>query len=355
MSVADQPLTAAAKATADDGFARFEEQRNSPVRRMQRALHRHPTIVPFVVLALGVIAFSAIVGARFLQPFNLSLILQQVTIVGIIGVAQTLVILTAGVDLSVGAIMILVTVVTGHFAVTTGMPVVLAVLIGVAIGMACGAINGALVTLFRLPPFIVTLGTWSVFGAIFLWYSASQTIRSQEVAAAAPFLQLTGMAWTVYGARFTLGTLVTIVTAAVMWYVLNRTAFGRHVYATGDDAEAARLAGIDTRRVVLAVYTIAGLICALGAWVLIGRIGAISPTSGGSANLDSITATVIGGTSLFGGRGSIVGTLVGALIVGVFRNGLALAGLDALWQEFAVGLLIIVAVALDQWIRRVSA
>ena len=102
-------------------------------------------------------------------------------------------------------------------------------------------------------------------------------------------------------------------------------------------------------------YTLAGLICSLGAWVLIGRIGAISPTSGGSANLDSITATVIGGTSLFGGRGSIVGTLVGALIVGVFRNGLALAGLDALWQEFAVGLLIIVAVALDQWIRRVSA
>ena len=356
MSVADQPLAAAVTPSADEAnFARFEEQQHTPLRRIQRMLHRHPTIVPFVVLALGVIAFSAIVGSKFLQPFNLSLILQQVTIVGIIGVAQTLVILTAGVDLSVGAIMILVTVVAGHFAVTSGVPVILAVLIGLAIGMACGFINGALVTFWRLPPFIVTLGTWSVFGAIFLWYSASQTIRSQEVAAAAPFLQLTGTAWTVYGARFTLGSLVTVLTAAAMWYVLNRTAFGRHVYATGDDAEAARLSGIDTRKVVLAVYTIAGLICALGAWVLIGRIGAISPTSGSSANLDSITATVIGGTSLFGGRGSIVGTLVGALIVGVFRNGLALAGLDALWQEFAVGLLIIVAVALDQWIRRVSA
>ena len=356
MSVAIEPLVGGATTSTEEAnFARFEEQQHTPLRRIQRTLHRHPTIVPFVVLALGILAFSAIVGGKFLAPFNLSLILQQVTIVGIIGVAQTLVILTAGVDLSVGAIMILVTVVAGHAAVASGLPVVLAVLIGLAIGMACGFINGALVTFWRLPPFIVTLGTWSVFGAIFLWYSASQTIRSQEVAAAAPFLQLTGTAWTVYGARFTLGTLVTILTAAGMWYVLNRTAFGRHVYATGDDAEAARLAGIDTRRVVLAVYTIAGLICALGAWVLIGRIGAISPTSGGSANLDSITATVIGGTSLFGGRGSIVGTLVGALIVGVFRNGLALAGLDALWQEFAVGLLIIVAVALDQWIRRVSA
>ena len=349
-------MRAATKPSTDEaGFAHFEELQHSPLRRLQRALHRHPTIVPFVVLAFGVIAFSAVVGGRFLAPFNLSLILQQVTIVGIIGIAQTLVILTAGVDLSVGAIMILVTVVTGHLAVTSGVPTPLAALVGLVIGTACGAINGMLVTVFRLPPFIVTLGTWSVYGAIFLWYSASQTIRSQDVAAAAPFLQITGTAWTFAGARFTLGTIVTIATAAIVWYVLNRTAFGRHVYATGDDAEAARLAGIDTRRTVLAVYSLAGFICALGAWVLIGRIGAISPTSGGSTNLDSITATVIGGTSLFGGRGSIVGTLVGALIVGVFRNGLALAGLDALWQEFAVGLLIIVAVALDQWIRRVSA
>ena len=356
MSVAGEPLVAGAIAAAEDSnFARFEEGQNTPIRRVQRTLHRHPTIVPFVVLALGVLTFSMIVGARFLAPFNLSLILQQVTIVGMIGIAQTLVILTAGVDLSVGAIMILVTVVVGHLAVASGLPTAVAVVIGIAVGMGCGAVNGALVTFVRLPPFIVTLGTWSVYGAIFLWYSGSQTIRSQEVLAQAPFLQLTGTVWSVLGARFTLGTLVTMITAATVWYLLNRTAFGRHVYATGDDQEAARLAGIDTRRTVLAVYTLAGLICALGAWVLIGRIGAISPTSGGTANLDSITATVIGGTSLFGGRGSIVGTLVGAVIVGVFRNGLALAGLDALWQEFAVGLLIIVAVALDQWIRRVSA
>ena len=355
MSAVGEPLGVATNTADDAGFAQFEEQRHTPLRRVQRALHRHPTVVPFVVLLLGVAAFSAIVGSRFLAPFNLSLILQQVTLVAMIGIAQTLVILTAGVDLSVGAIMILVTVITGHFAVQFGMPTLPAVLIGLAIGMGCGAINGALVTLVRLPPFIVTLGTWSIYGAIFLWYSGSQTIRAQDVTAAAPFLQLTGTAWSVYGARFTLGTGVTILTAVAMWYVLNRTAFGRHVYATGDDAEAARLAGINTRGVILAIYTLAGLICVLAAWVLIGRVGAISPNSGGTANLDSITATVIGGTSLFGGRGSIVGTLVGALIVGVFRNGLALAGLDALWQEFAVGVLIIVAVALDQWIRRVSA
>ena len=142
----------------------------------------------------------------------------------------------------------------------------------------------------------------------------------------------------------TYGSILMIVLAIVVWYVLNRTAFGRHVYATGDDPDAARLSGINTDRTLIAVYALAGLICAIAAWVLIGRIGGVSPQAGQTANLDSITAVVIGGTSLFGGRGSIVGTLIGALIVGVFRNGLALSGLDVLWQDFAVGVLIIVAV-----------
>jgi fructose transport system permease protein len=143
--------------------------------------------------------------------------------------------------------------------------------------------------------------------------------------------------------------------AAVVWYMLTRTAFGRHIYATGDDPEAARLAGINTGRTLAAVYILAGFICAIGGWALIGRIGAVSPQAGGTSNIDSITAVVIGGTSLFGGRGAIAGTLIGALIVGVFRNGLALGGVEVLWQEFAVGLLIIVAVGIDTWIRKVSA
>src|SRR5450432_3465322 len=132
----------------------------------------------------------------------------------------------------------------------------------------------------------------------------------------------------------------------LIWFVLNRTAFGRHLYAVGDDPDAARLAGIRTGRVLFTVYVVAGVICALGAWALIGRIGSVSPQAGQTANLDSITAVVVGGASLFGGRGSIVG---------VFRNGLALSGVDVLWQEFTVGWLIIIAVALDQWIRKVSA
>jgi fructose transport system permease protein len=348
----------------------FEEEDRSAFRRAQHFLHAYPTTIPFLVLMIGVVLFSSIVGSKFFAPFNLSLVLQQVTIIAILGIAQTLVILTAGIDLSVGVIMILCSVVMGRTCVVYGVPLAIAFPLGLAVGTLCGAVNGLIVTLLRLPPFIVTLGTWSIFGALNIYYSRSETIRQQDIEAVAPFLQFTGTVIKPYdffldtfnltlpwlkGSVLTYGSILMVLLAAFVWYMLNRTAFGRHVYATGDDPNAARLAGINTNRTLIATYAIAGLICAVAAWVLIGRIGGVSPNAGQTANLDSITAVVIGGTSLFGGRGSIVGTLVGALIVGVFRNGLALSGLDVLWQEFTVGVLIIVAVTLDQWIRRVSS
>jgi fructose transport system permease protein len=142
---------------------------------------------------------------------------------------------------------------------------------------------------------------------------------------------------------------------AVLWYLLNRTAWGRHVYAIGDDKDAAELAGIRTDKTLVSVYALTGLVCAIGAWAAIGRVGSVSPQSFYEGNLQAITAVVIGGISLFGGRGSIMGPLIGALIVGVFQSGLRLAGVDVLWQVFAIGWLIIIAVAIDQWIRKVSA
>lgn len=141
---------------------------------------------------------------------------------------------------------------------------------------------------------------------------------------------------------------------AILWVALNKTAWGRHVYAIGDDQEAADLTGIQSRRTLLSVYMIAGFICAVAGWAAIGRVGSVSPQSFYEGNLQSITAVVIGGISLFGGRGSILGALFGALIVGVFQSGLRLIGVDVLWQIFAIGWLIIIAVAIDQWIRRVS-
>ena len=347
---ADHELVADA---AGGSVAAFEVERLSPLERTHRFFHAHPTAAPAIVLLLAVTAFSLIIGDRFLTPFNLSLILQQVTIIGILGIAQTLIILTAGIDLSVGAVMVLTSVIMGRMAVEVGLPPVAALSIGLLAGGAAGYINGLLVTLFRLPPFIVTLGTWNIFFSLNLWYSQSETIRSQAIEKSAPLLHWTGHTLELFGAKLTYGSLLMLALFVLIWYALNWTAWGKHVYATGDDPAAARLAGIRTDRVLRSIYIVAGIICAVGAWALIGRIGSVSPQAGMTANLDSITAVVIGGCSLFGGRGSIFGTLIGALVVGVFRNGLALAGIDVLWQEFTVGLLIIVAVGMDQWIRKV--
>jgi len=276
-------------------------------------------------------------------------------VIGILGIAQTIIILTAGIDLSVAAIMVLSSVIMGKFAIVVGIPAPLAIGCGIFAGALCGFVNGLLVTRFRLPPFIVTLGTWNIFFALNLWYSGSQSIRSQDIDDIAPLLKFFGERVSIGGAQFTYGSFLLVLMFLLFWFLLNRTAWGRHVHAVGDDKEAAELAGIRVSKVLISVYVVAGVVCAVGAWAAIGRVGSVSPQSFYEANLEAITAVVIGGTSLFGGRGSILGTLFGALIVGVFRSGLALAGVDVLWQVFAIGWLIIIAVAIDQWIRNVSS
>jgi fructose transport system permease protein len=318
--------------------------------RVHDLLHTNATLGPLFVLLIAVVVFS-VTTDRFLEPGNLSLIVQQVMVVGTLGIAQTLIILTAGIDLSVGAIMVLSSIVMAKLSADEGVPGLLALLIGFGVGTACGLINGMLVTRLSLPPFIVTLGTLNVFFALNLWYSESATVRGTDMS---DLLLWTGNTVDVGDTRITYGSLLMLGLFAVFAWVLKNTAWGRHVYAVGDDAEAARLAGVRKDRVLLSVYIVAGLVCAVAAWMLIGRIASASPQAGTSANLDSITAVVIGGTSLFGGRGLVIGTLFGALIVGVLRNGLTLAGTDVLWQDFAVGILIITAVAIDQWIRRVK-
>jgi fructose transport system permease protein len=326
-------------------------ERGGFAARLHDILHSNATLGPLLVLVLAVVIFS-ITANRFLQPANLSLIVQQVMVVGTLGIAQTLIILTAGIDLSVGAIMVLSSMVMAKLSADQGVPGLLALLIGFGVGTACGLLNGALITRLKLPPFIVTLGTLNVFFALNLWLSKSETVRGTDMSS---LLLWTGNSIDLNGTKITYGSLMMLGLFIVFAYVLKHTAWGRHVYAVGDDAEAARLAGVRTNRVLLSVYVVAGLICAVAAWMLIGRIASASPQAGGTANLDSITAVVIGGTSLFGGRGLVVGTLFGALIVGVLRNGLTLSGVDVLWQDFAVGVLIIAAVAVDQWIRKVRA
>ncbi len=340
---------------SDTNVAAFNVTHHTMLERVQHVLHNNPTLVPVIVLLLSLIAFGLIAGGKFFSAFNLSLILQQVSIIGILAAAQSLIIITAGIDLSVAAIMVLMSVVMGNLAVFSGVPTVISIVIGLLGGVGAGLMNGWFITRIKLPPFITTLGTWSIFYALLLWLSGAQSIRGQDIDVAAPFLKFFGASFSVGGARITLSALLMIVVFVVLWYMLNKTAWGRHVYAIGDDKEAADLSGIRTDRTLLSVYGLAGFICALAGWASIGRVGSISPQSFYEGNLDSITAVVIGGISLFGGRGSIMGALFGALIVGVFRSGLRLSGVDVLWQVFAIGWLIIIAVAIDQWIRRVSA
>lgn len=339
---------------SDSKVAEFKKS-HTLLERIQHVLHNNPTLVPVIVLLISLLAFGIIAGERFFSAFNLSLIMQQVSIIGILAAAQSMIIITAGIDLSVAAIMVLMSVIMGNLAVTMGVPAPLAILVGFLGGTGAGMMNGLLITKIKLPPFITTLGTWSIFFALNLWLSGAQSIRSQDIDANSPFLKFFGNAINLGGARITFGVILMIVVFVVLWYMLNKTAWGRHVYAIGDDMEAAELAGIRTERTLVSVYMLAGFVCALAGWASIGRVGSISPQSFYEGNLQSITAVVIGGISLFGGRGSIMGALFGALIVGVFQSGLRMAGVDVLWQVFAIGWLIIIAVAIDQWIRRVSA
>ena len=346
------------------GVASFDDEHVGAMRRLQHFFHQNPTSIPAIILVISVLVFGLVTGGRFFGSLNLSLILTQVTLIALLGTAQTLVIVTAGIDLSVGAIMVLSSIVMGKLAVDHGVPVPIAFAAGILTGTACGFFNGILITRLRLPPFIVTLGTWSIFAALVTLVSESATIRKVDLQAEAAFLlQMgdrislgNGPSGTPAGGPFLMyGSILMIVVGIVIWYLLSRTAFGRHVYAIGDDPNAARLAGIQVNSTLIGVYTLAGLLCGIAAWVLIGRVGAVSPLGNQTANLDAITAVVIGGTSLFGGRGSIIGTVLGALIVGVFDSGLALTGVDPLWRQLTTGALIIIAVSIDQWIRRVSA
>jgi fructose transport system permease protein len=343
-----------AAAAASQTVAEFEDHQTGFVHRLQHLLHMNPSLVPLIVLVLSIVIFGILLGSRFFSPFALTLILQQVQIVGILAAAQTLVILTKGIDLSVGAIMVLSSVVMGQFTFRYGMPVELALVCGLLCGAICGFINGWLVARMKLPPFIVTLGMWQIVLAANFLYSKNETIRAQDIEAQAPLLQFFGTKFEIGGAVFTYGVVFMVMLVLVLAYALRHTAWGRHVYAVGDDPEAAELSGVRVSRVLISVYVLSGLICAFAGWALIGRIGSVSPTSGQLGNIESITAVVIGGISLFGGRGSILGAFFGALIVGVFTLGLRLLGADAQWTFLLIGLLIIGAVAVDQWIRKVS-
>jgi fructose transport system permease protein len=304
------------------------------------------TLGPAIALILAS-AFFSFQHERFLTLQNFSLILQQVMVVGTIAIGQTLIILTAGIDLSCGMVMALGSIVMTKVAADYGLNAPMAILCGIAVTALFGLINGLLVTRIKLPPFIVTLGTLNIAFAITQLYSRAQTITQIPDG-----MNLFGETFGFGGARVAYGTVLMLALYLATWLWLRETAPGRHVYAVGNNPEATRLTGIPTNRVLVMVYVLAGVFYGIASMLAVARTGAGDPNAGQTENLDAITAVVLGGTSLFGGRGIILGTLVGALIVGVFRNGLTLMGVSSVYQILVTGILVILAVATDQMSRK---
>ena len=279
----------------------------------------------------------------FATVSNLVNVLEQSAITGTVAIGMTFVILTGGIDLSVGSLVALTGIAFGltFRATTLVLPAVAAAL---ACGAACGAINGALVTAGRLPPFIATLGMMSVARGLALMASDGRPISGfppavRALAGSGPI----GVPTTV---------LVMLALYAVAHVTLRRTVLGRYVYAIGGNETAARLSGVRVARYKIVVYVISGVASAVTTLLLVARLNSAQPIAGTSYELDAIAAVVIGGTSLLGGAGSVLGTLVGALIMSVLRNGLNLLGVSAYAQQLAIGAVIVGAVLLDTTLRR---
>jgi fructose transport system permease protein len=304
------------------------------------------TLGPFIALIVACLFFS-LQSERFLSLQNFSLILQQVMVVGTIAIGQTLIILTAGIDLSCGMIMALGSIVMTKVAADYGLSAPVAIALGISATAALGLANGLLVTKAKLPPFIVTLGMLNIAFAITQLYSGSQTIT--EIPDGMLWL---GNSFRIGETNIVYGVLLMLGLYLLTWLFLRETAPGRHIYAVGNSPEATRLTGISTDKVLLGVYVLAGVFYGIASLLSVARIGAGDPNAGQPENLDAITAVVLGGTSLFGGRGIILGTLVGALIVGVFRNGLTLMGVSSVYQILVTGILVILAVMTDQMSRK---
>jgi fructose transport system permease protein len=287
---------------------------------------------PLLALILVCIFFTLSTD-QFLSGGNFSLIIQQVMVIGTLAIGQTLIILTAGIDLSCGAVMAFGSIVMAKMAVDSNVPPVLAILLGIAACAAFGFINGGLVTSLGLPPFIVTLGTLNIAFALTHIYSKGESFSLGNTAV-------------------TYGSLVCLALFGLAWFVLANTTWGRRIYALGDNPEATRLMGINVRRQLLMVYVVAGVVYGIAALLLIARTNVGDPNAGQQDELVAITAVVLGGTSLFGGRGTVIGTLIGALIIGVLRNGLVLMGVASIYQVLITGILVILAVSVDQLARR---
>lgn len=279
-----------------------------------------------------------ILSPYFLTTSNLLNVAQQSSIIAVISVGMTFVIITAGIDLSVGSVLAFSGVVMAS-VLHAGLPIPIGILVGLGVGFSCGLLNGLLVSYGKIPPFIATLGMMSIARGAGLWFTDGRPISGFD----------DSFRYLASGEIFYIPVpvIIMIIVYVIAHLILTKTKMGRYTYAIGGNEKAAVLSGINIKLYLNIIYGIAGLLSALGAVMLTARLNSAQPIAGIMYELDAIAATVIGGTSLFGGKGTVIGTLIGALIIGVLRNGLNLLGVSSFIQQIVIGSVIIGAILLD--------
>lgn len=311
-----------------------------PLTSNGRFDHIMQKLGPFLGLII-LVAIVSILNPAFLEPLNILNLLRQISINALIAFGMTFVILTGGIDLSVGAILALSSALTAGFIVS-GMDPILAIIVGCIIGAVLGMINGLLITKGKMAPFIATLATMTIFRGLTLVYTDGNPITGLG----------SNYAFQLFGRGYFLGipvpAITMLLTFIVLWVLLHKTPFGRRTYAIGGNEKAALISGIKVPRVKIMIYSLAGFMSALAGAILTSRLNSAQPTAGTSYELDAIAAVVLGGTSLSGGRGRIVGTLIGVLIIGVLNNGMNLLGVSSFYQSVVKGIVILIAVLLDR-------
>ncbi|MBJ7539381.1 ABC transporter permease [Marinomonas transparens] len=331
------------------------ESQVKPVSLLSRLfdITAHQRLLAFASLVVLLVFFS-IASPNFMQTSNMLAILQATSVNGVLAVAATLVIITGGIDLSVGTLMTFTAVIAGVLLTNLNMPLPVGLLGAILTGAFCGFCSGSFVAKMKIPPFIATLGMMLILKGLSLVFSGARPIyfsntegydeisRGSLIGEVLPFLPIPN------------GVLILFIVAGVASYVLSKTILGRYCFGIGSNEEAVRLSGVNTDRWKIAIYSVAGGICGIAGILMSSRLNSAQPALGLGYELEAIAAVVIGGTSLSGGRGSIIGTLIGALIMAVLTNGLRVLSVAQEWQTVVTGIIIILAVYADM-IRRQKA
>jgi ribose/xylose/arabinose/galactoside ABC-type transport system permease subunit len=292
---------------------------------------------------IALVVVMTLLDPLFLSPTTLLNTSRFFVEVGLMALGMTLIIITGGIDLSVGSNLGLVSVAVG-FSFAAGLPLPFAILFGLVVGVAAGFFNSVFITFLDLHPLVVTLGTFALFQGLAYGLSNADAVSDFP-----PWFAYFGQA---YIGPVPGQLLIFVAAVAVVWIILSRTSFGRYVYAIGNNEEAARFSGVPVRRVKIALYSGMGLLVAMAAVIYTSRVYTARGDTGLGLELDVISAVVLGGASIYGGSGTIGGTVLGVLIIATLRNGLILAGVPSTWQLFILGVLLLVAVFLNEFFRK---